>query len=890
MKLKNNLLFIFSIACVAINAQVKLNINADQRGIDISPTHYGLFFEDINHAADGGLYAELIQNRSFEDNTTADHWSLAATNSSASMALVTSNLLNSAQQKALKLTATSASSASPVSITNEGFWGINAVQGRTYKLSFWAKADQSYTGSIKVGLESTDKLKVYGSSTITGELTTEWKKFTATIISNANDGSACFFLNVDAPVTLYLDVVSLFPPTFNDRNNGCRPELAQLLKDMSPKFLRFPGGCFVEGNSEASTYKWKNTVGSIEQRAGHQNQWGYRTSDGMGYQEFLQLCEDIGAAPLYVVNVGIWHGGYAPYNNIDEYVQDAVDAIEYANGDATTTYGAMRVANGHPEPFNLSFIEVGNENYQANSSQQSDNYAERYIQFYNAIKEKYPTIKIIGNVEAWGTDNPTWRNNYPVDLLDEHYYRNPSWFQSKYNKYDSYSRTGPKIYAGEYAVTSDCGNGNLNAALGEAVYMLGMENNSDVVTMNSYAPIFKNENTNDWAIDMIHFNSKDYYCTPSYYVQKLFPNNIGTKLVPWTQEENTSSSNSKFGLGTWSTVSNFDDFQVLDTLGNVIMSDDFSAASTWAPAIGTWNVTGGVYSQSTTATNCTSIFTQSTSLENYVYKVRAYKKSGDEGFLIIFNYKDANNYCWWNLGGWGNTAHAIEQCTNGTKSTIASVSGSLASNQWYDIRIEVKGIMVRCYLNNALIHTATLSRVKNVYSSVSIDEKTKELIVKMVNPSVNATNVQVNIKGKSTIFSGTVTVLSSANGTDENSMTSPTNIVPTAGSITIENDTTATIAIPAYSVNIVRLKLNDGTGIASTFQNKPLVLLTQKGGFTLSTESNDSCKVEIFTMDGKLQKSIQNLQNKSTVSLNPGLYIVKVYQNGEITSCKVDIN
>ena len=252
------------------------------------------------------------------------------------------------------------------------------------------------------------------------------------------------------------------------------------------------------------------------------------------------MSEDLGAKPLFVVNVGIWHGGCTPYDQIGEWIEECMDALEYANGDITTKYGKMRAENGHPAPFNLEYIEIGNENYNFNmnnNSDQSDHYPERYIQFYNAIKAKYPNVHCIGNVESWSTDNPSWRNNYPVEMVDEHYYRNPKWFADRFNKYDSYDRSKYKIYVGEYAVTSQFGDiGNLNAALGEAVYMMGMENNSDVVVMNSYAPIFVNENDARWRPDMIRFNSNKVMGTPSYYVQQLFPNNIGTQVLKtdWT--------------------------------------------------------------------------------------------------------------------------------------------------------------------------------------------------------------------------------------------------------------------------------------------------------------------------------------------------------------------
>ena len=265
-----------------------------------------------------------------------------------------------------------------------------------------------------------------------------------------------------------LDVVSLMPPTFNNHANGLRPDLASMLKDLHPKFLRFPGGCFVEGQeSPDNAFRWERTIGPIEQRPGHKNvNWGYRTSDGIGFDEYLQLAEDLGAKPLYVVNVGIWHGGMTPLDSIQPWIDETMNALEYANGPITSKYGALRAKNGHPEPYNIEYLEIGNENNQPDPTQQSDHYYERFKMFKDAVLAKYPNMHIIGNVAAWGTDDPTWDSKESVELVDEHYYRSPAWFADNFNKYDTYSRDGHKIYVGEYAVTQGYGNhGSLNASV-----------------------------------------------------------------------------------------------------------------------------------------------------------------------------------------------------------------------------------------------------------------------------------------------------------------------------------------------------------------------------------------------------------------------------------------
>ncbi len=515
-------------------AQVTLTLYPAERGHKISDTHYGIFFEEINHAGDGGLYAELIRNRSFEDNNSCEGWSKEG--NGVALLRMTDKLLNAAQKGSAGVEFSQKGDA----IVNEGFWGMKFDIGVEYKLNFFIWAPY---GDVALSAQLQDNAgNVIGETPINVSTSSEWQKVSTTITATgvATRGQFALVSNKDAVQTFYIDVVSLFPPTYKNRENGCRIDLAEKLEAMNPSFVRFPGGCFVEGQmygADTTRYKWKESIGPIETRPGHMNaNWEYRVTDGLGFHELLQLTEDLGAEPLFVCNVGLGHGWMIPLDKLKPYIQEVLDAIEYANGDASTKYGAMRIAAGHPEPFNLRLIEIGNENYQAgndvyNSGSTSYQYPDRYIMFYNAIKEKYPDMVCIGNVESWGTDYPTWRNEHPTDVVDEHYYRSPAWFASMYNKYDGYDRNEPKVYVGEYAVTSNFGTtGNLDAALGEAVYMLGMENNSDVCVMNSYAPIFVNENDQKWMPDMIRFNASESYGTPSYYVQQLMPNYVGRRI------------------------------------------------------------------------------------------------------------------------------------------------------------------------------------------------------------------------------------------------------------------------------------------------------------------------------------------------------------------------
>ncbi len=816
----------FALMATALLAEAQVNINIDalQRGPEISPTHYGIFYEDINHAADGGIYAELIRNRSFEDGprfgAPADMqaWFMyAAAPSQLTATLIQPSknvkLLNDAQHNALELTV-NASAVSPACLINEGFWGINAVQGRQYRLSFWAKG--TYKGSIKATLCDEHGTNVYAIADVEAVLTKDWTKYEAVLQSEGNDEKALFALVFDGVGVIDLDVVSLFPPTFKNRENGMRPDLANMLWQMHPKFMRFPGGCFVEGQeSPENAFRWERTIGPIEEREGHWNvNWGYRTTDGLGFHEYLQLAEDLGAKPLYVVNVGIWHGGYTPLDSLkDTWLKECLDALEYANGDVNTKYGALRAENGHPEPFNIEYLEIGNENYNFymdSNRDQSHQYPERYKLFYDAIKAKYPNIKIIGNVESWGTDKPSWRNSYPVDLLDEHYYRTPAWFADNFHKYDTYPRTlpngnpAPKIYVGEYAVTNGFGNlGNQNAALGEAVYMMGMENNSDIVAMNSYAPIFVNENDAKWRPDMIRFSSSRVMGTPSYYVQMLMAQNVGKQVVKVEQDnpyegqmrKRITPKQSRVGYSSWGTQASYTHCDPLPKTG----TPEFVR--------GHWEVNDGILQQKGREEAPLAICNHVIDSDHYTIQCRARKDSGPEGFIIVFNYVDPQNYCWLNIGGWGNTQHAIEQIGSGGKLQTVTKRGRVEEGRWYDVKLQVSGDSVKAWLDTDLVFDTVLKsdQSKGIFSSATIDDEAGEMIVKIVNSGDEGTTANINLKNFEP-KSARVIRLKANDGIDENTLQSPTHISPVEQQLSPDRNCVQ-LEVPAYSLNIVRIKL-----------------------------------------------------------------------------------
>ena len=813
----------------ASRSQVQLSFDFLRRGPVVTEDHYGIFYEEINHAGDGGLYAELVRNRSFEDNAgNPDGW---WTVGNAEMVLTTDKLLNPVQQRALRLNIKSAGSG----VRNEGFWGINVVSGRTYTLSFWLRAEDSYAGTLTAELQGAGGNNL-GRATIRVDATQEWQKLTATIKATGNDTRGYLALKGSVKGVLCLDVVSLFPPTFKGRPNGCREDLAKMLADLHPRFMRFPGGCYIEGayaDGATNRFEWKKTIGPIEQRPGHLNRnWGYRVSDGLGYHELLQLAEDLGAHALFVVNMGIGHDWKVDETKIDPYVQEALDAIEYARGSATqTVYGRMRAENGHPEPFDLKYLEIGNEQeFMLNR----DDYMRRYMQFYTAIKTRWPDLHLIA--DSYYFDNVT----EPVELKDEHYYDTPDFFISQYGRYDNQSNSSTHIYVGEYAVTKDCGWwGNMNAAIGEAVFMEGSENNSEAVTMMSYAPIFTHEENYAWRPDMIRFNASVSYGTPSYYVQRMFSNNVGRQNVRWTEQDNAptfDTAHGTIGVGTWATSATFTGLTVTAS-DTTFQAKDLKAAD-WTTKGGSWALSGNTFRQTNaSAADVTCVHNRRFTTTNVDMTVHATKNGGAEGFLILFDYKDPQNYAWLNLGGWGNTRHAVEQCKDGVKTVLADKEGKLVTGQEYTIRVTKEDQRVRCYLDGALIIDTQLKEYasRRIFTSANVDEEQGVFYVKLVNPHPNATTVKLSFQN-GRVLSGKAEVLSASSGTDENTLSNPSQIVPRTKTVGVEADGTLTFDAAAYSVNVLRLDVAD-IGVPAS---EPLPTPRLRYSFDNGTPTDDS--------------------------------------------------
>jgi alpha-L-arabinofuranosidase len=814
----------FAAAIARGQSAATINVQVNQPGAIVSSNLFGIFFEEINFAGDGGLHAERVRNRSFRNSAKPDYWTLVTNGVAAgTMNVDFSRPLNTNKPCSLKLTMLSGSGS--IGAANSGYWGMALQTRAAYDLNFYAMASNNYSGPISARLESADGSTLYAQTSFSG-IATSWRKFSAPLVSSGTDTNARLVVSISQPGTVWLDEVSLFPQaTFHDWTNGLRADLANMLAALHPSFMRYPGGNFIESYNVTNAVRWKKTIGDTALRPGHLNDsWGYWSTDGFGLEEYLQFCEDLGMTPLYGINAGLALGyngntnNTVPLDQMGPWVQDALDLIQYANGGTNTTWGAVRAADGHPAPFNLQYLEIGNEDG-------GSYYNDRYTLFYDAIKSNYPSIHLIA--PDWG-GIPTSR---PVEIQDEHYYSDPVTFISYATKYDSYSRSGPKVFVGEYAVTSGYGTyGNLAAALGEAAFMTGMERNSDIVRMASYAPLFANVNGIQWHPDLIYYDNLRVFGAPSYYVQEMFSQNRGDVVLPDSVDITTNSAgvtpHGTIGLGSWNTAVQYTNI-VVTSNGVTLYQSDFvnQGTNAWSVFNGDWSVNNGLYQQTAQIVNCYSTYfaSGSTNWANYTISLQARKTGGAEGFLILFNVLDNNNWTWWNIGGWSDTYDGIEQMVNGAKSTYARVPQFIAANSWYYIRIVVTGSRAQCYLGTDAIQAAT-NLVQDVtwpnpstglLVSSTYSKSAGQVIVKAVNPygAPMATTFKVN--GVDAIDpNGTLIQLTSASATDENSFASPTKVFPVTNSIAGVG-TNFTLTLPANSLSILRLTV---AGI-NTFTN-----------------------------------------------------------------------
>lgn len=537
--------------CSAANPT--FTVDASRPAGKVSPKLYGLMTEEINHCYDGGLYAELIHNRAFLDHaTTPVQWSVVSNkNTEATITLDTANSFNDKLTTSLRLTVTKASKTQPAGVVNGGYWGIPVYPNTSYRTTLLARAGSGFSGPVTVSIVSEDGRKVYATEKFSG-LAAEWKKFEVVLKTGRvkPTAKARFVIMLEQPGTVWFGLVSLFPPTWNDRPNGLRKDLMQMLVDLNPKFLRFPGGNYLEGDTIETRFEWKKTIGPLEERHGHPCPWGYRSTDGLGLLEFLEWCEDMNAEPLLGVYAGYsLKGAYVkPGPDLEPFVQEALEEIEYVIGNTNTVWGARRAKDGHPAPFKLTYVEIGNEDW----FDKSLSYDGRFAQFHDAIKAKYPQLKTISSVGNEQPERLRVHSRKP-DMIDEHYYRSTDEFIRMSPAYaQKYDRNGPEIFVGEWAAHEDgkikpweAGarkqppTPSMKAAIGDGVFMAAMERNSDLILMQCYAPLFVNVNpgARQWRPNMIGYDTVSAYGSPSYYAFQMFSRDVGDEILSATSSE-----------------------------------------------------------------------------------------------------------------------------------------------------------------------------------------------------------------------------------------------------------------------------------------------------------------------------------------------------------------
>jgi alpha-N-arabinofuranosidase len=533
-----------------------LTVHVDHPGAKIDPIFYGLMTEEINYSYDGGLYAELIRNRIFQDRPivmrgprggsngapnapAAKHpnlvnWNLIAGNgANGEMDIDTNNPVNAtALKNSLRLDIKSVAANQRVGVANDGYWGIPVKPNTTYTASFYAKASTGFNSSLTVSIEGNNGA-VYASGRIK-KLSGSWHKYTIKIKTGKIQATsdARFVLSTNSPGSLWFSFVSLFPPTYKNRANGMRIDIMEKLSDMKPAFLRFPGGNYLEGNDFANRFNWKSTIGPLEERTGHTSPWNYRSTDGVGLLEFLNWCEDLNMEPIVGIYAGMHlDGGRTTITGdaLKPFVQEALDEIEYITGDASTTWGARRARDGHPAPFKLRYVEIGNEDWLNNGLR---DYAGRFTMFYDSIKAKYPDLKIISTMRS----RDHYNHGRTPDLFDDHFYVSIATSLAQAHYYDKYDRNATKIFVGEWATNSPGSGdtGHMGFALGDAGWLTGLERNADVIVMNAYAPLLVNVNPggSQWQVNLIGYNALASFGSPAYYVQRMFANNRGDVVLP----------------------------------------------------------------------------------------------------------------------------------------------------------------------------------------------------------------------------------------------------------------------------------------------------------------------------------------------------------------------
>lgn len=848
--MKGCVVFIFltvlsSAAGNAGGAEIEIDYSKEKR--KVSNMLYGIFFEDINHASDGGLCAQLIQNCSFEaGNNKAD--------SRGKMAGESWYIINDKEQDGYK----SKSSCRFIKdkplfenntvyaalkirqkgdgIANSGYGGIPFEKGKAYPFSVYLRSIDGGVKSVSIKAFTRgegEREGVLFQDSIEG-ITSEWKKYTTDIIpcDSAENGQLGIFSN-SGRGRLDIDYVSLFrADIYKGEANGFRSDLAEHLEALHPAFLRFPGGCIVHGKDLNNRYRWKDTIGNVEERKAKTGFWGYEQSYGIGFYEYFRFCEDIGAEPIPVISVGMAHNGeVSAVSEYKDYAKDALDMIEWAIGDENSKWGRKRAEAGHKKPFKLNYIALGNEDC-------GKDYFQRFSYISKAIKEKYPAIKTIlssgvvhndisfyktyKKVREWEEDK---EDAALVDAIDEHYYESARWFLRNITRYDDkkfYKRAGDKekrvkVFIGEYAALVNDRRNNLYSALIEASYMTGLERNGDVILGASYAPLFGKAGCEQWYPNLIWFNNTKSYVTPNYLVQQLFSLFRSDYTLSCTVKESgrnksQSAIGGTVGIGNWASAAEFKDISIVDNIRRRTIydvNDEAASIKDWKRYGGVWHKRGAVITQSSLGQNVRAVLDNEKDMEDvkdYTFSFKARKIKGDEGFLVMFAVKGDEFYSW-NIGGYTNTLSCVERGTIKARTIACDIKPiHIESGKWYDVKVLVSKNCYTCILNGEVIHEGReIVDFDSVYAHAG--EKDGSAIIKIVNISGESKDVNINMKN-APAFEKEANIYTITGGLlDENSFDEPNKITIKEGTADMSalSFGQGVYCVSPYSVNVLVL-------------------------------------------------------------------------------------
>lgn len=790
-----------------------ITIDASGASVPVNPALYGISLEEVNHAIDGGLYAELVRNRSFEDGVVPPNCRIDfgqkrfitpnglvvpycgedsvpgwhRLSAGTQMWLDAQSTINEKNKRSLRVTVYGTEMYGRGGVAAQGYAGIPLKKGQKYDLSFFFKSAYSRTGGLMVGLEreaTGEKL----SDTFRVPSSLEWQRMYYTFEATDDATDAALVFAADSATQFWIDVVSLFPQdTWRGRRNGLRTQLAQKIADLKPSFIRFPGGSFVEGYSAGTYPEWKETVGDVATRRSFWSFWGYGTTNGMGFHEYLQFCEDLQAEPVYVVNCGITNQSRRPrYQDImemDKLAQDALDAIAYATAPADSAWGALRKANGHPEPFRLRYIEIGNENY-------GYEYFRRYEYFYKAIREKYPEVTILAS---------DYSPNYRSEWVDKHFFADAAFLAAQSDYFDRENRRSrfQPVSVGSFSAVNNLNGATLQNAIGEASFMIGLERNPEVVKQAAYAPLLANVNYENCLPAALYFDNHRVVETPSYHVMKMFAENRGDEVL---KAETVSYSRPQATFGR-AGIYMFDNFYEIDRFAidgrtdypSEVVSGEWDVLSggRLVPSPNKWNYIACGDSLAYDYTVITRIrrVMGRTSIQ---FRLRDNARTDREQNHIVFTLSPGES--------------RLEQQSGQVTHPLSKVKDyPLAMNTWYDVKLVCRGDTLSCYVDDSLLHRAVLAPLPALVSVVTRDRTDNTLILKVVNTTCHPEKTAIQIDGTRVASEAEVIELA-GDPAACNTLDHPDRLVPRRKPLTLGSTNPLIYDFPPSSVTILKLK------------------------------------------------------------------------------------